>query len=369
MPEGDTLFRTAAQLRPRMRDKAIEAASSPRGDLDVATLAGHTVTDVEARGKHLLIHLDDRSVLHSHLGMTGAWHYYEPEQAWRKPLHRGGLVLELKPNKRGRDDPQNRERAQPEAGKSPDSPAERQRQSPPVEVQRTVETEQKTEGGWIRRTRRPEAHTTSVAADSAKSPMPPATDDNDAAWTVVCFSPKWIEWLSETQFHRHRWLSRLGPDLLSEQFSVTRACRRLRSVGAIPIGEAVMNQTIASGIGNVYKSEVLFTLGIQPFITTDRLADEVIVEIYTVAQQLMQLNLVGYPRRTRYRLSGDRLWVYGRVRQPCYVCGASIELRRQGDLGRTTYWCPTCQPAPAASSGLLRLDDLHRAWELPRRPR
>jgi endonuclease-8 len=58
---------------------------------------------------------------------------------------------------------------------------------------------------------------------------------------------------------------------------------------------------------------------------------------------LLHQNLRGVPRTTRHALDGQRHWVYGRSGRPCRKCGTTIEMRRQGADGRSTYWCPKCQ--------------------------
>ncbi len=160
---------------------------------------------------------------------------------------------------------------------------------------------------------------------------------------VVCFSPKVLELLSPTQFRRHPYLHRLGPDLMQPEFDSQAALLRFRVHNLAPIGVAVMNQTIVSGIGNVYKSEALFLAKMNPFMDVKEISDSAIVELMSKTQQLMLKNTVGYPRQTRLSSDGQRLWVYGRRGEPCFECGTRIKMRRQGDLGRSTYWCPSCQ--------------------------
>ena len=98
MPEGDTLYRIANRLRPILAGKTIlsAAANPPRTGamIDADSRIGRRVELVEATGKHLLVTFDDKQVLHSHLGMTGSWHIYLPDQPWRKPYRRAGVVLE-----------------------------------------------------------------------------------------------------------------------------------------------------------------------------------------------------------------------------------------------------------------------------------
>ena len=259
MPEGDTIYRTASRLRPLLEGRRISAAESRLAALAAATLVGQTVITVESRGKHLLIHFDDRRVLHSHLGMHGSWHVYRPGEPWHKPRAWAALVLET--------------------------------------------------------------------ADAI----------------CACFRPQTLELLSDTGFRRHPYLHRLGPDLLGQQLDEATVLARFRVHNATPIGQAVMNQTIVCGIGNVYKSEVLFMTRVDPFAPVGRLGDETILQIVHRAAELLSRNLGGQRRRTRPSLDGQRLWVYGRNGQPCFSCGEPIRVRRQGDLGRTTYWCPKCQ--------------------------
>ena len=160
----------------------------------------------------------------------------------------------------------------------------------------------------------------------------------------VCFSPKLLQLLSADQLRRHAHLNRLGPDLLAEQVDDAEVLRRFRIHDQAPIGEAVMNQTVVAGIGNVYKSEILFLTRTNPWTKVGCLSDEQILNIAQTARQWLAKNLSGAPRRTRASLDGQRLWVYGRSGKPCFVCGQRIQLRRQGDAGRTTYWCGQCQP-------------------------
>lgn len=89
MPEGDTLRRTAAALRPRLVGNTVVSAQPAR----VARLQGHRVDAVEANGKHLLMRFDKDLVLHSHMRMTGSWHIYAVGERWRKPTRLASAVL------------------------------------------------------------------------------------------------------------------------------------------------------------------------------------------------------------------------------------------------------------------------------------
>ncbi len=86
MPEGDTLHRAAIRLRPALAGLALQRFEAPRL-LGNRPLLGATIRDVEAVGKHLLVHFDDGLTLRTHLGMAGSWHLYRSEERWRKPRH------------------------------------------------------------------------------------------------------------------------------------------------------------------------------------------------------------------------------------------------------------------------------------------
>jgi endonuclease-8 len=161
---------------------------------------------------------------------------------------------------------------------------------------------------------------------------------------VVCFTPKLLELLTATGARRHNYLQRLGPDLLAGPPPDEEVLARFRQCNNLPIGQAVMNQTVVSGIGNVYKSEVLFHVRLHPQTMVSQVPDQQLIELTAIAREQMERNLSGRPRTTRHSLDGGRFWVYGRRGMPCYTCGTPIELIRQGDAGRTTYFCPQCQP-------------------------
>ncbi len=93
MPEGDTLFRTAAGLRPHLVGRTVGTASARIPGPQVERLIGATVSSVEARGKNLLIVFDNGLEVRTHLGMHGSWHRYAPGERWRRPASRARLVL------------------------------------------------------------------------------------------------------------------------------------------------------------------------------------------------------------------------------------------------------------------------------------
>jgi endonuclease-8 len=179
LAEGDTIHRAARRLGEALTGKPIREAVSPnpRAALggSVERLRGRRLQRAEARGKHLLLHFDDGLVIHSHLGMKGAWHVYPRRARWRRPRDSAWLVL--------------------------------------------------------------------------------STKSQDAAQ----FGGSILELLTESELCRHPRLARLGPDLLDPDFTRQRGVAALRSAPPqTQLGEALLDQGVIAGIGNVYKSEGCF---------------------------------------------------------------------------------------------------------------
>ena len=95
MPEGDTLFRTAAGLRPHLVGRVVTAARGRVPGPQIGRVVGATVTAVDAVGKNLLVRFDTGVELRTHLRMYGSWHRYWPGEPWRRPAGRAVLVLEV----------------------------------------------------------------------------------------------------------------------------------------------------------------------------------------------------------------------------------------------------------------------------------
>ena len=171
-------------------------------------------------------------------------------------------------------------------------------------------------------------------------------------YVAVGFNIPVAEFLSERDLARHRELGRMGPDLLDSAFDLDQARARLRARGDEAIGDALLNQRVMAGIGNVFKSEILFVAGIEPFRRVDALSDEEVTRTIGVARELLRANVLGpaqtlstaIGRRTTRSLDpNEKLWVYGRGGRPCRRCGTLIEARKTGLDARLTYWCPQCQ--------------------------
>ena len=159
---------------------------------------------------------------------------------------------------------------------------------------------------------------------------------------AVCFRAPRVELLTAAEAARQGSLVHLGPDVMAEAFDAAVARARLRAAGDVDIGAALLQQSRLAGIGNVYKSEVLFRCGLSPFARVAALSDEVLDRVVATARGQMRGNRDAASRRTT-RLVSVQHWVYRRSGRPCLRCGTTIERRLQGDPPRSTYFCPACQ--------------------------
>jgi endonuclease-8 len=256
VPEGDTIHRTAIRMRPALTGHALTCFEAPRLVGDRPAL-GEVIEDVEARGKHLLVHFSGGLTLRTHMKMTGSWHLYREGERWRKGAHLARVV---------------------------------------------------------------------VGADSG--------------WLGVCFEAPTVE-----THHRALGdpfpLATLGPDLTAQAPDIDLAVERAAlAAPGTELADALLDQRIASGIGNVYKSEVCFLHGVDPFTLLADVPPDLLRRILDTSHRLLVANL-GRSNRVTYR---DGVAVYGRRGQPCLRCGSVIRMRPQGEMARSTYWCPTCQP-------------------------
>ncbi len=168
-----------------------------------------------------------------------------------------------------------------------------------------------------------------------------------------------LEWSRARLVAGARALARLGPDLLGAAPDLDAIVARARRPehAARPVGELLLDQTVGAGLGNVYKCELLFLHGIDPWTRVDALDDAAVRALYADGIKWLRAN-VGSPRTTTAdRSRGElpargrgRLWVYGRWRRACYRCGTPIAQRRQRPSLRPTYWCPRCQPPTSSGA-------------------
>lgn len=158
--------------------------------------------------------------------------------------------------------------------------------------------------------------------------------------TAECVAAPVVELLDDRALRRHPVLSALGPDLCLADLDLDETMRRLdRLVPHAEIGVALLDQRVACGVGNVYKSEVAFACRVDPFTPIAELDRDLRLELWRTASELLRRNLGPGPRRTVQH----GLAVYDRAGRPCRLCSTAIAVRRQGEAARPTWWCPRCQ--------------------------
>lgn len=250
MAEGDTILRLARRFEATLVGETIGAgAPNPRGRAaGIERLDGRRLERAEARGKHLLLGFGELS-LHSHLGMSGGWHFYPRGGRWRRPRSAAWAVL-------------------------------------------------CTEG-----------------------------------WEAVQFGGPTLRVAPTSRLRHDPQVARLGPDILGETFEAERAIERMRSDPTRGLGDALLDQSLVAGIGNIFKSEACFAAAVDPWRAIRELSDEELRHVLSTAQALM-LEAVESGRHPH------RIY---RRRGACPRCHGPISSAGQGDANRTTYWCPRCQ--------------------------
>lgn len=132
-------------------------------------------------------------------------------------------------------------------------------------------------------------------------------------------------------------LAALGPDILAGEFDASGFLKRLRSTDQQrPIGDALLDQRIIAGIGNIWKAESCWAASVDPWRAVGSLSDQQAVELVEGVRPRMLLSGTQGHRAVRTP-------IYRHAGEPCPRCRTPIAARGQGDENRTTYWCPGCQ--------------------------
>jgi endonuclease-8 len=169
----------------------------------------------------------------------------------------------------------------------------------------------------------------------------------NAEWQAVGLSLGVVELMRTAD--EGRAVGHLGPDLLDPAWGpdlADAAVSRLNERPGRTIGESLLDQTRLAGIGNVYKAEILFLRGVNPWTLVQDVPD--LHGLVELSHRLLDLNKNRHGHVTTGDTSrGREHWVYGRATKPCRRCGTPVERAQQPSYGgrRTTYWCPRCQPA------------------------
>ena len=150
---------------------------------------------------------------------------------------------------------------------------------------------------------------------------------------AVEFGGPTLRLLSASRLSRDPQLARLGPDVLAPDFETGSVVAALRADPERDLGDALLDQGLVAGIGNIFKSEACFAARVDPWRLVGDLGDEELAAVLLAAREQM-LDSVA---------SGRHAPAVYRHRGPCPNCGGKLSSRGQGDANRTTYWCPRCQ--------------------------
>ncbi|OBA63465.1 DNA glycosylase [Mycobacterium sp. 1100029.7] len=250
MPEGDTVWHTAAILREHLVGKTLTRCDVRVPQFATVDLTGSVVDEVLSRGKHLFIRVGQASI-HSHMKMDGSWRVGD------RPIrvdHRARIILEA---------------------------------------------------GDIR----------AVGIDLGVLEILDREHDGAA-------------------------VAHLGPDLLGPDWDPQLAAANLTAQPDRPIAQALLDQRVLAGVGNVYANELCFLSGHLPTAPVSAIADP--RRLVSRAREMLWANRFRWNRcTTGDTRAGRQLWVYGRAGLGCRRCATRINVDDNGE--RVMYWCPSCQ--------------------------
>jgi endonuclease-8 len=186
----------------------------------------------------------------------------------------------------------------------------------------------KFEGGYVLRSH--------LKMNGRWSLVPRGSTQHGRPWLVLRGSRyEGVQWNGPALELSARGIARLGPDILESPARIDEMLARLRrNDPQRAVGDAVLDQRLVSGIGNKWKAEVLWAVGLSPWRSLGRTTDAELRMLLETAARMMTGTLDGQRHANR---------VYRRVGRPCARCGDGIVSRGQGDANRIAYWCPGCQ--------------------------
>jgi len=294
MPEGNEIHRWAERHMAAFCGRPVRVDGPQGRFLDAAVVDGRKLQQVMAVGKHLGYDFGKDRILHIHLGLQGDF----TEGSGPLPEVRGALRLRM---------------WNEAAAKLPATQTANKRH------------------GWY-------------SADDGVGHITP----EKVAW-VELRGPTDCSIYSQKMWEKL--LERLGPDPLNgdgPEKMMARVRKSRKSIGAL-----LMDQSVAAGVGNIFRAELLFREGLSPFIPGNEVEERALRSIWKEAVALMRAGMVDRrivttkakdrPHKKGLVLKEETHYVYRRQEKPCFVCGSKILTK--GMEGRNLFWCPTCQTA------------------------
>ncbi|GGH38968.1 Fpg/Nei family DNA glycosylase [Microbacterium album] len=341
MPEGHSVHRIARQFERNFVGRQVQA-SSPQGRFaaGAAELSGRVPTKAQAVGKQMFLEFDGQVWLRVHLGLYGAWDFageilVDPTIA--SANGRMGQTNQRGTDLGGADDAPVFDDAGENSLTSIGAPRKTR-----VHVRMSEQTKGLDEADGLE------------AAD-AEWPPPVVGQVRLRLMTdVTCADLRGpTACVVETPEQIDAVIARLGPDPLvgdpAENEERFVAAVRRRNVA---IGLLLMDQSVVSGIGNVYRAEMLYRARLDPHTPGKAIPEEIVRELWHDWDRLLRIGVETGQMMTMDGLEGeawrkamahrdDRHWVYHRAGLPCRVCGTEIVLEEMA--ARKLYWCPGCQ--------------------------
>jgi endonuclease-8 len=297
--EGPEVRRAADRLEAALVGKAIEAVEYRRksGGLPPAVarrIAGARVKRVRTYGKHLVMDFTRGVFLHNHMMMFGKWRTYD--------------------------------RAAYEAGRAKPPPRSRVRRGKrlPPGVKRGPTVADVREDSRVR--------LVLVTADTV------AIEFNGPVLSFTTCDPA-----------TRASIRRLGPDALERPFRIAEARKRLLARANAKLADLLLDQTFVAGVGNKYKSDILWQLGLDPFMRASQLTARERTALLTAIPRVLRF---GYEHGGRTRpLEEDespaswnhKHFAFRRSGRPCWRCGETVRGDRKRSA-RMTFYCARCQP-------------------------
>lgn len=328
MPEGHSVHRIARQFERNFVGETV-SVSSPQGRFadGAAVIDGRVMTRAMAVGKQMFLEFEGDLWLRVHLGLYGAWDFAGDILVDPTIASANGRMGQT--NQRGTDP------IYDDAGENSLASI-----GAPRKTRVHVRMSEQTRG---------------LADDDAAWPPPVVGQVRARLLTEqTCADLRGPTACAvETPTEMQKVLARLGPDPLVGD-PVENEQRFVEAVGRrnVAIGQLLMDQSVVSGIGNVYRAEMLFRAGIDPHTPGKVIPEELVrgmwrdwVELLRIGVETGQMmtmdGLTGEAWRNAMASRDDRHWVYHRAGLPCRVCGTEILLEEM--QSRKLYWCPTCQ--------------------------
>ncbi len=306
MSEGPEVRRTADKIAEAALGKSIVdlQCKSIKSDLKEKVI-GSTLLSVDTYGKNIILHFSSNIYLRNHMMMWGKWRIYsrtEYDSGKARPPARVKWKKELMINKSAN--------VSNKIGESVTNHSDR-------DLKTNVQ-------------------------DDPRTRLVLFTDTH----VVVQFNGPILQF-SEDNPLQHESISRLGPDALKPDFDTKEAKKRLKERTEMKLADLLLDQSFIAGVGNKYKSEILYLLKVWPFRLAKNLSSS---EQEKLLQRIREVLTAGYLNagRTRPQQQGEsgkwnfRHWVFRRAGRPCWICDTPVIMDKHSS-SRVTFWCPYCQ--------------------------